>query len=140
MTREEAIEVLKKSIEDLEYYVESELKIDAKQQAKIEIMALEMAIKSLEHDIELERLFNELKQTSDNSTKNNFEVVLPYDHIVVPRNATNGDMIKALFPNMSMANDREWFVHLQDGKGNIMKMSKDWWNALYKRGRWCLIQ
>ena len=51
---------------------------------------------------------------------------------VIPDNATNGDVIKAMFPSMNVANDQEWFIHLQDGKGNIIKTSKEWWDAPYK--------
>lgn len=59
--------------------------------------------------------------------------------IPIPEGATNGDMIKAVFPNA-----RDWEVKAPnmvsghyidlDKCGTIKVFSLDWWNAQYKRG------
>lgn len=49
--------------------------------------------------------------------------------IPIPDNATNGDMIKAMFPNelLTSITSTLWW-------GDNMSFNKDWWNAPYKRG------
>ena len=53
--------------------------------------------------------------------------------ITIPDNATNGDMIKALFPNQdSDAVDSAALLGLD---GYVLStFPKSWWNAPYKRG------
>lgn len=51
---------------------------------------------------------------------------------VLPDNATNGDVIKALFPNGSQVKGASIYV-MNDNKSNIF-YNFDWWNALYKAG------
>ena len=48
---------------------------------------------------------------------------------VIPDNATNGDMIKAMFPNV----DKYHNMLLENHSKNIL-FSDDWWNAPYKKG------
>ena len=45
--------------------------------------------------------------------------------IELPNGATNGDVIKAMFPNVSNSN-----LDLVD----VLKNAKTWWNAPFKRG------
>ena len=47
-----------------------------------------------------------------------------HNAIIIPKDATNGDMIKAMFPN-GIPKDVIWM--LQGDKGI------DWWNEPYKR-------
>ena len=55
----------------------------------------------------------------------------PYLMIPFPDGATNGDMIKALFPRTPTGVSLDvWF----DGE-MIFKTSEDWWNAPYKSER-----
>jgi len=49
-----------------------------------------------------------------------------------PNNATNGDVIKALFPDGSQVKGASIYV-MNDNKSNIF-YDFDWWNALYKAG------
>lgn len=51
---------------------------------------------------------------------------------VLPDNATNGDVIKALFPDGSQVKGAGIYV-MNDNKSNIF-YDFDWWNALYKVG------
>ena len=59
--------------------------------------------------------------------------------IVIPENPTNGDMIKALFPEAIKSNYIESFMDFEDyieiyiGK-YLMRVSYDWWIAPYKKG------
>ena len=48
---------------------------------------------------------------------------------LIPDNATNGDMIKALYPN-------ERIGHCEDctDLGDIATFDDDWWNAPYQKG------
>ena len=54
----------------------------------------------------------------------------------LPENATNGDMIKALFPNVRITEMLEvGVVQVHDGLlGESRNFSCDWWNAPYERG------
>ena len=56
--------------------------------------------------------------------------------LIIPENATNGDMIKALFPNAEIFKREEYgyhyvFVTIKD-MGNCWKIRGEWWNAPYK--------
>ena len=66
------------------------------------------------------------------------EIEGDYDIIhIFPRNATNGDMIKAMFPNawksdfIDIANHSTLYV---DDKHEL-EVDIDWWNAPYKGGK-----
>lgn len=50
--------------------------------------------------------------------------------ILLPEDATNGDMIKALFPNGSQVKGASIYV-MNDNKSNVF-YDFDWWNAPYK--------
>ena len=65
------------------------------------------------------------------------------DGIILPDNATNGDMIKAVFPNC-----KDWKAKLEDNDGEVYevhfvqlpnsltvnKYEESWWNAPYEGG------
>lgn len=48
----------------------------------------------------------------------------------LPKDATNGDMIKTLFPDGSQVKGASIYV-MNDNKSNVF-YDFDWWNALYK--------
>lgn len=61
-----------------------------------------------------------------------------HNAIIIPKGATNGDMIKAMFPNC------EQKEHMHNGyfemyfdndlkNASYMRVSKDWWNTPYKK-------
>lgn len=59
--------------------------------------------------------------------------------IAIPDNATNGDMIKALFPDIEIADSPcldKVYTGIMFGKyiGVNIDCMRDWWSAPYKRG------
>lgn len=57
--------------------------------------------------------------------------------IYVPKGATNGDMIKAMFPQVTVPSEDRATIHcyIENQVTEFTAMSmKDWWNAPYKRG------
>lgn len=52
--------------------------------------------------------------------------------VILPNNATNGDVIKALFPDGSQVKGAGIYV-MNDNKSNVF-YDFDWWNASYKGG------
>lgn len=60
----------------------------------------------------------------------------PYLMIPFPDNATNGDVIKAVFPNIEIIINTETHeVTVDDSVNTYMHFfDLDWWNAPYKRG------
>lgn len=50
----------------------------------------------------------------------------------IPDNATNGDVIKAMFPNGTTAKFAT-FMRFIDGE-HYFNCSDDWWNAPYQKG------
>lgn len=56
--------------------------------------------------------------------------------IIIPEGATNGDMIKMLFPDVEVDEKSEATVHLKDEWHNplvFIQIPKDIWNAPYKK-------
>lgn len=54
--------------------------------------------------------------------------------IEIPECATNGDMIKAMFPYGKYGTNGDW-VHVYGVGGNgCLTFTLDWWNAPYKKG------
>lgn len=54
--------------------------------------------------------------------------------IKLPDNATNGDVIKALFPDIKVYGC-SGYAHSSDKSSVLLEhMSSDWWNASYKAG------
>lgn len=60
--------------------------------------------------------------------------------IPIPKGATNGDMIKAMFQNCEQKehmNNGYFEMYFDNDLKNAsyMRVSKNWWNAPFKRGR-----
>ena len=57
------------------------------------------------------------------------------DAIAIPDGATNGDMIKAMFPNAEIdANPYSPSVDIFVDGILMMRVDRNWWNAPYKKG------
>ena len=52
--------------------------------------------------------------------------------LTIPENPTNGDMIKAIFPNLEMWGKSKNTLDYSLG-GMIHRVLKSWWNAPYKK-------
>ena len=55
----------------------------------------------------------------------------------IPDNATNGDMIKALFPCLEKYEYEELYMHgiaLAGNDNRVTWFANEWWNSPYKRG------
>jgi hypothetical protein len=56
------------------------------------------------------------------------------DVIPIPRGATNGDMIKAMFPNIEYGKDELGNVFIiSSAQLGYIALRESWWNAPYKR-------
>ncbi len=74
-----------------------------------------------------------------NCLKEDIDEAPTIEAIPIPRDATNGDMIKAMFPSCKqkeyMSNDYfEMYFDADLKNASYMRVSKDWWNAPYKKG------
>lgn len=59
---------------------------------------------------------------------------LVYQSDILPDNATNGDMIKALFPDSELHKESD-YAYLTISKGVYLEdRDGTWWNAPYKAG------
>lgn len=57
-----------------------------------------------------------------------------YNAILIPKNATNGDVIKALFAEYPVLNTLDGFTRMIDPIHNLFvtgRFHNDWWNAPY---------
>lgn len=50
----------------------------------------------------------------------------------IPDNATNGDMIKAMFPNVDIVIHNITVYMIFDMRSNAISFDLNWWNAPYK--------
>ncbi len=61
-----------------------------------------------------------------------------YEHqIVLPDSPTNGDVIKAIFPNLDVRFDKEeniYDVGAPSGFTAYTPFAAEWWDARYKKG------
>ena len=67
---------------------------------------------------------------------NYFEVKKNPNIIEIPENATNGDVIKAAFPNMRYFNEDTSCATMKYDMGDHIEyvdFYTDWWDAPYKR-------
>jgi hypothetical protein len=55
------------------------------------------------------------------------------DVIVINKNATNGDVIKALFPHIEIFEPNKYEIAIKHDLG-WLAFKKEWWNKPYKRG------
>lgn len=77
-----------------------------------------------------------LDKIDDANYGSNYIRIAPtVDAIPIPKGATNGDMIKAMFPNISI-NEKEFtdLVMVYKLDHHRKAFSEDWWNAPYKEG------
>lgn len=54
--------------------------------------------------------------------------------VVIPKDAINGDVIKAMFPNFMCEDSTEYFHILRNPNGDFLKTNKAWWDEPYKKG------
>ena len=52
----------------------------------------------------------------------------------IPDNATNGDVIKAMFPSGKIWKSDSYMCLLIDGQGDAQMFDADWWNSPYQKG------
>ena len=69
------------------------------------------------------------------------EIYPPVNLIEIPKGATNGDMMKVMFPNIEadeIKTDTGGYIEVKyldtTDKCDATAFRKDWWNAPYKRG------
>lgn len=67
------------------------------------------------------------------------EKMPPVKAIPIPEGATNGDMIKAMFPNMEIEECNKDIngnpnIYRIYGLSGVAEFGKEFWNAPYKRG------
>ena len=64
---------------------------------------------------------------------------MPQGYITIPKGATNGDMIKKMFPNLICVQENK-FTYIYKNKKRFesgvysIKISNKWWNAPYEIG------
>ena len=63
-----------------------------------------------------------------------YEDCILRDMVQIPQNATNGDIIKAMFPNFRYKDIMPCFVTLTDEDANSFTANKSWFNAQFKAG------
>ena len=70
-------------------------------------------------------------------TNNKIEPYKKVNAIIIPEDATNGDVIKAMFPNVEVDNAEVElggkYITLWLNKNKWEDIDYDWWNALYKK-------
>ena len=55
--------------------------------------------------------------------------------IPIPEGATNGEVIKAVFPNASQTAENDNYVYIENLDGSTPhEFFSNWWNSPYKRG------
>ena len=52
----------------------------------------------------------------------------------IPDNATNGDVIKVLYPNADIEIHNITVYVIFDMRSNVISFDLDWWNAPYQKG------
>jgi hypothetical protein len=78
---------------------------------------------------QIERVQNHLASIGETVDYLDFAIQALESSIPIPQNATNGDVIKAVFPKVNKYNN----ILLEDGRKNIL-FGDDWWNAPYREG------
>ena len=64
-----------------------------------------------------------------------FEIKRNPNIIEIPDNATNGDMMKILFPDFEIRENKlsiAFWTLMSDGSYEYNSLPKEWWNAPYK--------
>ena len=86
------------------------------------------------------RLFELILAHAEGAKVKPIEVFREVNAVEIPENATNGDVIKALFPQMGVNEDwkatRSGQILSKDKKYVDISFActSDWWNAPYKKG------
>ena len=63
--------------------------------------------------------------------------LLSINAVIIPDNATNGDMMKILFPDFEIRENKlsiAFWTLMSDGSYEYNSLPKEWWNAPYKKG------
>lgn len=86
------------------------------------------------YDMVMQNPFDEQSEKIEVIKKSKIERMPTIQAIPIPKDATNGDMIKAMFPYGKYGtNGNEVHVYGVGGNGCLV-FTLDWWNAPYKRG------
>lgn len=81
--------------------------------------------------------FGIAKQPVESAMRSMLSQIQPVAAIRIPENATNGDMLKAIFPHITVRDNCEQYYsvdveNISDDIGlNTIGFRKDWWNAPY---------
>ena len=103
------------------------------QRAAVPIMSEIENIGNIIENVELPKHTNPLPMKTDNKVE-------PYKNvnvIFIPENATNGDMIKALYPTAEITDHFELgtpignIIYIRLDKYQEMRVQQDWWNTPY---------
>ena len=70
-----------------------------------------------------DKQFNIVKEIDISGVKKHIASISPADVVEIPEGATNGDMIKAMFPDLANSN-----LELVD----VLLITKSWWNSPYR--------
>ena len=67
------------------------------------------------------------------TTTVNYDYLEDATLIIIPDNATNGDVIKAMFPNIETFEEEDVPQNIYFSiEGDVLCLRKEWWNAPYK--------
>lgn len=95
--------------------------------------ALDMAIKALEQETVSKATYDRVRFARKEAEQKFWD--LKRNCIEIPKDASNGDMVKAMFPFSVASLDLiEHSVCLKTNDGNKSYYDFVWWNAPYKRG------
>lgn len=83
-----------------------------------------------------DKQFNYGKELCVRGVKKHFKNAPSYDPIIIPENATNGDVIKAMFPNYKFKDSCGWVnIYIGGEYGESYSFCPDkFWDAPYKGG------
>lgn len=139
MTKEQAIEILRYNLNVIHQTINGETDSN-------EVEALDMAIKALEQSnddcvsraemLKYQQYLHGKMSNEENHKLWEFIKDLPPVTPTFPKGATNGDVIKVMFPNVEIYTDvinEIVDVEICEDSSEL-RCSVDWWNALYKRG------
>ena len=79
----------------------------------------------------------ELYRTLQDALKNHMESLIGkiiLNSTPIPDNATNGDVIKAMFPNADIEIHNITVYVIFDMRSNVISFDLDWWKAPYQKG------
>lgn len=79
-----------------------------------------------------EEEYNHIKRTNEYSIAHTGYI---YDGTPIPDNATNGDVIKAMFPKAYVDENRYETPFIDvTYEGEVKSFSETWWNSPYQKG------